>query len=116
MPLGFQGGILLRFYIVIPDGHSGLTGIALGYGHRAVIPYTAGAYFSGNDEVFAMDWIDSVPGVAWSAFLCNNDLQSHSWEVRFEYNEIGGATDQYVVAPLSATDIYTVADVVETGT
>lgn len=96
-----------RFVIVIPDGHSGLTGIALAYGHQPVIPYNAGAYISGNDEVIPYDLSGSYPaGVQWSAFLVNDDLQSHSWEVRCELS-IAAPQQSLSQSTLTAADIYT---------
>lgn len=107
--LPFQGGILKHFEIVIPPGHSGLTGISLGYGHRGVIPYGVLAYYSGDDDVIRRDYNDQVPGVAWSAFLCNNDLESHVWEVRMDFDEVDN------VAPSVATPIAP-ADILAAGT
>lgn len=87
--LGWPGGIVRRITVVIPDGHAGLTGIALGYGGAPVVPYTQPAYISGNDEIYHLEWLDRVPGVPWQAFVCNNDIQTHTFEVRFELDELG---------------------------
>lgn len=103
--LNFITGILIKFWIVIPDGHSGLTGIALGYAHQPIIPYKQPAFFSGNDEVIPVEWEDEVPGVAWSAFLCNNDLISHSWEVRFQYREVAVTATPTNTQPLDINAI-----------
>lgn len=98
----WQGGTVRRIVIVIPDGHAGLTGIALGYGHNAVIPRTGRNYYSGNDRVVQFDYADTNSGVAWSAFLCNLDLQAHAWEVDFELDETpdaGGISSPSFIAP-----------------
>lgn len=87
--LGFPPGIVLAFEIVIPAGHSGLTGIALGYGHNGVIPYGGAAFYSGDDDVVGGKYKDNTPGLTWSAFVCNNDLQTHTWEVRFAIANMG---------------------------
>lgn len=100
---------LRRVTIVIPDGHSGLTGIALGYGHVPIIPRTTGAFISGNDEVIHFDLSNYPIGPPWSAFVCNSDLQSHSWEIRLEYDEIVDGTPTHDVQPLTAADIYSAA-------
>lgn len=86
--LTWPPGIVRRITIVIPDGHSGLTGIALGYGHEAIMPNSVGAFISGNDETLHYDITDQVPGVQWEAFVCNVDLQAHSWQIRFELDEL----------------------------
>ena len=83
-------GLLVKVTIVIPGGHAGLTGIALGYGHQQVLPRTPGAFISGDDEEPWYDMSNYPPGPAWSAFVCNLDLIPHTWEVRLEYNEITG--------------------------
>lgn len=88
VPLTWQGGIVQGISIVIPDGHSGLTGIALGFGGNAVLPYKQPAFISGNDEVIPLAYRDNNPGVEWAVFLCNLDLQAHTWQVRFQLNEI----------------------------
>lgn len=90
---------LMAVTIVIPDGHAGLTGIALAYGHQPVLPRTPGAFISGNDEVVRFDMSNYPTGPPWSAFVCNNDLTSHAWEVRLEYDEI---TAPAVTSPPSA--------------
>jgi hypothetical protein len=104
--LGFTPGILIGFEIVIPDGHSGLTDIALGYAHQPTVPWTPGGYFSGNDEVIRRFTRDKVPGVPWSTFLRNYDLQPHSWQVRFLYDELDYAAISVASTAISAADIY----------
>lgn len=89
--------------ITIPDGHAGLTGIAIAFGHNAVIPSNAGAYITGNDWTFPFDLHNYPNGVAWSAFVCNLDLQPHSWQVIFEGDN------------LTSTDTSAIPQVINTG-
>lgn len=105
IPLGFAGGVLQVVRIVIPDGHSGLTGIALGYGGNATMPFGTDAYYSGNDREIIIAYSDNVPGVSWAAFLCNADLGPHSWEVDMDFNEIGVTNSTVAIAPVSSADI-----------
>lgn len=102
--LPFAGGILRHFEIVIPAGHSGLTGISLGFGHRGVIPYGTLAFYSGDDDIIRRDYGDSNPGVPWSAFLVNGDLQLHAWEVRMDFDEIPNV-GPVVNTPIAPADI-----------
>lgn len=44
-------GVVDRLEVVIPDGHAGLTGLAVVWGARQVWPYEAGEWIIGNDEV-----------------------------------------------------------------
>lgn len=76
--------VVTKVWIIIPDGHSGLTGIALAYGHQPVVPSNPGAFISGNDEEFPIPLSGKPLGVPWSVFVCNNDLQAHTWETRWE--------------------------------
>lgn len=84
----FPPGIPRKLTIVIPDGHAGLTGIALGYGHQPILPDNTGAYISGNDESIPFDLTNYSAGPLWSAFTCNLDLIDHSWQIRLEFDEI----------------------------
>lgn len=70
--------------IIIPAGHSGLTGIGVAYGHNVVLPSNTGAFLSGDDDKLPFDMSSYPDGVSWSVFLCNLDLQSHVWLVIFE--------------------------------
>ena len=115
VPLPWIGGIVRRIEIVIPDGHAGLTGIALGYAHQQTIPRTGNTFYSGNDDRIPMDINDKVPGVAWSAFLCNLDLQAHSWEVRFELDEIVQASTTLAPSFIAPADLLAAAQSAVSG-
>lgn len=106
----FPPGIPRKITIVIPAGHSGMTGIALGYGHQPVIPDNAGAFISGDDDVVHLELTSYPAGPQWSAFLCNNDLEPHSWQVRFEFDEIKGVVPDVEIVPVPATDIASAGD------
>lgn len=84
----FNGGLFTvrKVTIIIPDGHSGLTGIAIAFGHQPVIPRNLGAFISGNDESIPYDLTGYPDGVAMSAFVCNLDSQPHVWQLRFEFD------------------------------
>lgn len=69
--------------IVIPNGHAGLTGIALALGHEIVIPRNPGAFQSGDGEVFSHDLTGYPAGSPWTIFLVNLDLQAHVWQTRW---------------------------------
>lgn len=105
VPFVYNPGIPRKVTIVIPDGHAGLTGIALGYGHQAVIPRTAGRFISSNDEHIPFDLTNYPAGPLWSAFVCNNDLQSHVWEIILELDEIQAPTPADTTVPLPVSSI-----------
>jgi len=98
-----DGGTIRKIRIVIPAGHAGLTGIALGYGGNAVVPRSTGAYYQGDDRIIELDFTDNVPDVPWQAFMYNLDtLNAHSWEVDFDLDDSANdltATAQAVISP-----------------
>lgn len=97
----FPPGIPRKVTIVIPDGHAGLTGIALGYGHQPVIPDNRGAFISGNDETIPFDLTNYPAGPKWSAFMVNSDQTPHSWEIRFEFDEIRDLPAPSLITPIA---------------
>lgn len=100
----FPPGLVEKVWIVIPDGHAGLTGIALAVAHEPVVPrQTRGhpteswRFVEGNAESIPFD-LDNYPDSgAWSAWVFNTDLLLHHWQLRFEINELPRTTS--VVTP-----------------
>lgn len=101
----FPTGIVRHVWIVIPAGHAGLTGIALGYGHTPVVPYSNGGFVSGDDEVLDFDWRDRVPGARWAAFMVNVDAIAHTWQVRFGMDELTPLAGEFASGQISAAAI-----------
>lgn len=91
-PTAFADGIVTGVEIVIPDGHAGLTGIAILQAHSQVIPWTSGAYITGNDEIIKWDTAGFIQNGAWSVSCYNSDVYAHTFHVRYLVNEstIGG--------------------------
>ena len=97
--------VLQAVSIVIPDGHAGLTGIAIGYGHTPVHPDNIGGFISGNGETVPFEVEGDPGGVPWSAFLINNDLTSHSWQVRLSMSDVPTAKAITPPTPLAPAAI-----------
>lgn len=104
-----DSGTPRKMTVTIPDGHSGLTGIALGYAHQPVIPINPGGYISGNDWTFPFDLSGYPNGPAWSAFVCNGDTQPHSWQVIYEQDNLPDGTGTVSLPPPSAADVMAAA-------
>lgn len=106
-----SGGLYVveQVRLVLPAGHAGLTGIALAFGHQAVIPYNAGAYISGDDETFDYQLGDYPNGVPWTVFLVNNDTQSHIWELRWQVNILNQTPNPTAQTLIDTQDIYSAA-------
>lgn len=98
---GIDPVVARKWTVTIPDGHSGLTGIALAFGHNAVIPGNAGNYISGNDWTFPFDLTGYPNGVTWSVLLCNLDIVPHSWQVIFEGDNLPDVGDTTPPMPLT---------------
>lgn len=95
--------------ITIPDGHAGLTGIGVAFGHNVVIPANDNAFITGNDWTFPFDLSDYPNGVQWSVFMCNLDLQPHAWQVIFEGDNLPDTPGSGAAPPPTAEDIMTAA-------
>src|SRR5262249_47488 len=94
VPMTFTEGEVLTIEVYIPKGHAGLTTFFMGYGTAQVIPYQPGDVLTGDDVRFTFD-IDSTPtGGTWAAFMENDDVYAHSWEVTYYVDEI--SADQNV--------------------
>lgn len=101
--LTFDPGIVREVEIVIPDGHAGLTGIALAVAHQVTIPATGTAWIVGNDEVVRWPLDKYLNTGAWSAFAYNTDItNSHSWYLRFLIDEIAPPVSLTLPAPVAA--------------
>lgn len=83
----FTDGVVERIELTIPDGHSGLTGIAFLQAHQQVIPHTSGAYAVGNDVEFNWPVSNFLDNGSWSVKVFNTDVFSHIFHIRFLVNE-----------------------------
>ena len=95
--------------ITIPDGHAGLTGIAVAFGHNAVIPSNKGGFISGNDWTFPFDLSDYPNGVSWSVFVVNLDTIAHTWQVIFEGDTLPDTPGSVAAPPPSEADVMAAA-------
>lgn len=100
--VAFNPGVVERVEIVIPDGHAGLTGLALANSHQIVIPYTKREFVIGNGETIPWPLEGFTDSGAWSAFVYNEDVYAHRWFLRFLIAEIAaiGLVAQPTAAPV----------------
>jgi hypothetical protein len=77
-PLTMREGQVDRIDLVIPAGHAGLTGIALFHSGNQVIPYKAGAFFRGDDQVRSWPVARYPIGAAWTVRTFNTDVYDHT--------------------------------------
>lgn len=95
--------------ITIPDGHSGLTGIGVAFGHNVVIPANENAFISGNDWTFPFDLSSYPNGVTWSVFMCNLDLIAHVWQVIFEGDNLPDTPGSSAAPPPTSDQVMAAA-------
>ena len=98
--LVFPDAVITGFEVVIPDGVLGLAGFQLRYGGQQVIPRTAGAFFIGNDEVIRRQVSGLPTGRSWQAFGFNTDINDHTFQIRFQVDELPRRDEANAVAPV----------------
>lgn len=83
----FADGYVTDVEVVIPDGCKGLVGFQLAKDGNPIIPNTAGAFITGNDEVIRWP-IDNFPfGGKWQLRAYNTGVFDHTLEVRYLIRE-----------------------------
>lgn len=87
--MSFPPSAVDRITIRIPPGPLGQSGFNIGSSGQQVIPYNAGAFIVGNDEV--IDW--PLEGLwdsgQWTFYGYNIGAYPHTYEVRFYLTTIG---------------------------
>lgn len=66
-------GTLVQVTVVIPDGHAGLTGVALRYSGEHVFPFEADSWIEGNGEEVTYPLEFDVGGSAVQVLTFNTD-------------------------------------------
>jgi hypothetical protein len=100
--VSFPPGTVTGIEVVIPDGHAGLTGLALGQAGSAVIPATPGAFLISNDEKITWDISGALNNGDWQAICYNRDGYDHTFYLRFLITEI---SDTPTTEPLPAVAV-----------
>jgi hypothetical protein len=90
--VSFDQGEVVAIEITIPDGHAGLTGIALLQAHSQIIPNTSGSFIIGNDRTISWDLHNYLNNGNWSVRCYNTDVYDHMFHVAFLVNELGAGT------------------------
>lgn len=97
--ISFQPAEVVGIEIDIPDGHSGLTGLAIASGHQPIIPFSRGAWIIGNDD--KIEWaMHSLPdNGSFQAITYNTDIFAHTFYLRFLLNDYNASLDGALLAP-----------------
>lgn len=94
--VGMPPRVVDSIAIRIPPGPSGLLGFAIAAAGQPIIPFNAGAFIVGDDEV--IDWAVSgyITSGAWQVITYNLGDYSHTLEIRFSLSLV---SEGVVVAP-----------------
>ncbi len=88
------GDVLLRQWVVrIPNGHAGLTGVALLLNGATIVPFDqkASPYVIGNDSLFTFD-IEVEVDQGLTVAQLNQDIYQHTHYLQFVYTPIAAAS------------------------
>lgn len=69
--------------IVIPSGHSGLTGLRILLGGSQVLPRNDGGWIIGDDERLDYQVTGYLNTGLWQAEMYNTGIYDHSWQLRY---------------------------------
>lgn len=95
-------GQLVHFEIVIPKGHSGLTGIQLRVAGGQIYPLTRGQWFIGDDRTISQDVSQVLDSGAWQTYLYNTGIYSHSWQVKYSIIDTSHVATPDELAPIAS--------------
>lgn len=100
--LVFNPAHVVGIELIIPPGHNGFTGIALGQGHKAVLPDAAGDWIIGSGEKIEWPLHGFLNTGNWQAFTYNTSPVPHSFYIRFLLELLTSAdlSGDVVVPPL----------------
>jgi hypothetical protein len=82
-------GTLTAVTILIPDGHSGLTGIRILQADQEIIPWSNDDWLISNDEVISISVNTSISAVGLTIETYNTDAFEHRHWVRAQVINIG---------------------------
>lgn len=111
--VSFDQGTVTRVEIVIPDGHAGLTGLALQQAQQQIIPEDAGTWVISNDETIGWDVSDYLNNGNWQTLAYNTDVFDHSFYLRFLIEVIDTTAQAAAVAQFTAAAPGVAADPAE---
>ena len=74
---------LVKARILVPDGHSGLTGLRITWSGTQIFPYNTGTWFTSNDEILDWDFDYEITAGGLALAGYNTDVYPHTFYVRF---------------------------------
>ena len=83
--------------IIIPPGHIALTGLAIFWSGTQIVPYGAGTWISGDDEIIDYPFDGEITEFGLSCVGYNTDIFPHSFKLRWL------TTDLYTGGPVATS-------------
>ena len=92
-------GNVVGVSILIPDGHYGLTGLALLQANQQIIPWVAGSFLVANNETLNFPISLPLDTQQWSVQTFNTGKYPHTFYIRFSVNEVTLPTASFLPSP-----------------
>jgi hypothetical protein len=86
-PLVLEDAHLDTVRVLVPDGHSGLTGLRITWGGVQILPINPGTWIISNDEIFDWPADDEVTANGLSLAGYNTDIYPHTFYLRFQVTD-----------------------------
>jgi hypothetical protein len=97
--LPLEDSILGTVTIIIPDGHSGLTGIRVLYAQQEIIPWSNDDWLVSNDEKIEVGFNDQVTASGLTIVTYNLDVFPHKHWVRAQISDLTGSNTVAAATP-----------------
>lgn len=88
--------------IIIPSGHSALTGIAILWSGVQIAPYDAGTWINGDDDKLTYDYAGEITANGLSLTGYNLDIYQHSFYLRWFMRLLTPASPVVITSPQAA--------------
>lgn len=90
-PVVLEDARLDTVRVLVPDGHSGLTGLRITWGGTQIMPINAGQWIISNDEIFDWPADEEVTANGLSLTGYNTDIYPHTFYLRFQVSDRTGS-------------------------
>ncbi len=90
-PVVLEDAHLDTVRVLVPDGHSGLTGLRITWGGTQIMPINPGTWIISNDEIFDWPADEDVTANGLSLAGYNLDIYPHTFYLRFQITDRTGS-------------------------
>jgi hypothetical protein len=90
-PVVLEDANLDTVRVIVPDGHSGLTGLRITWGGVQILPINPGTWVVSNNEIFDWPADEEVTANGLSLTGYNLDVYPHAFYLRFQISDRAGS-------------------------